>query len=317
MLISLEGVDGSGKSSLTEEIVRQLGERYPFDDVELLHSGPLTEPPLQAYVYSIDRYTPKTGHHIVADRWHYGEQVYGPIYRGGSAINGAQWRWMELWLASRGMQVTVVTNTLEEIERRLHERGEDFLQPEHVERVINAFNQFTSEPTYSRTVVVGGDVSIEDLAAQIIESAERAEEAAADINEVTTSYVGNLFPSVLFVGEKRGGPAPYLSAGAFMPVRNNSADYLWLALDDETWRNASAVNAKEELDLVELVKRLRIPVVALGKEAVKVLKRLDIDHGAVPHPQWVRRFHNKDAAKYLELIKLAILTQEDHTKWQS
>jgi thymidylate kinase len=318
VLIALEGVDGSGKSSLAAEIARQIREKYPNDyGVEELHSGPLTEPPLDAYVYSIDRYVPGGGYHIVADRWHYGEQVYGPIYREKSAIKLSEWRWMEHWLDSRGMRVFVVTNSLEEIARRLEERGEDFLQPEHVERVINEFNSFENAATFGGYVVVGGDKSLEELAADIISSALRAENAAAWIERSTTSYVGPANPAAVLVGDKRGGIPPFMSTGAFMPVRNNSADFLWSALDDDLWPRVGVVNVKEEFDVPELLERLgNPPVVALGQEAHKGLKDFgEIDHGRLPHPQWVRRFKNKHQKEYGQAIRRVIDTQEDLSKW--
>lgn len=316
MFIALEGVDGSGKSSLAAEIAKQIRLKYPDDTVIELHSGPLKRDPIEEYVFAVENYVPGGGVHIIADRWHYGEMVYGPLYRGQSAISQAQWRWIDLWLASRGVMVTVVTNTLEEIERRLKERGEDFLQPEHVAHVIEAFNNFSAEATYLTSVVVGGEKTTLEIAMQQIAWAELAEIAARHINDVSRTYVGSIFPDVVLVGDKRGGKPPYVTTGAFYPVGGNSAQYLWDALPEELWRDVSVINANEEDDLEALLKLLsHAQVIALGREASKKLKKLKIKHAVAPHPQYVRRFHNKKQTAYGELIQQLALNPEDRAKW--
>jgi hypothetical protein len=317
-LILLEGTDGTGKSSLAAAVVEQLERRFPHDDVELLHSGPLKQDPKAEYVYAIDAYEPNMGKHIVADRWHLGELIYGPLYREKSAIDEPTLRWIEQWLASRGAELTLVTNTLDEVTRRLEARGEDFLQPEHVELVLNEFTKKArASALYSRQTVVEGDLT--DLASWIVESAVIAESQASEVLDGLVSYAGPLYPHTLLVGEKRGGKPPHPSLSAFVPVNGNSATFLWGALRDN-WKTVGVVNAKEESPdaLVEWVEaHPQTKVVALGREATKWLTKAGIEHGTVPHPQWVRRFKNKRQVEYGLLINHAAAAQEDHLKWLS
>lgn len=322
MFIFLEGVDGSGKSSLATEIARQLREKYPLDEVSERHSGPLDSDPIDEYAFSLEFYVPGSGRHIVADRWHWGEMVYGPIYRGGSAMNDPTFFWIDAYLSAKGAYGVLVTNTLETINQRLESRGEDFLQPEHVSAVISAFDAVASTSTsHCLTVQVGETTPTDVLARDIILRAEELEERAHDIYESSSSYVGTPNPKYLLVGDKRGGQAPYVTDGAFFPVSGNSAVYLWNALlTEDAYKDIALVNAREECSLLELIdhitsKSVSLRILALGAEASKVLTSLGVSHGKVPHPQFVRRFHNSKQAEYGALIYSTIESQEDKSKW--
>jgi hypothetical protein len=60
----------------------------------------------------------------------------------------------------------------------------------------------------------------------------------------------------------------------------------------------------------------RPKLIALGEHAHAALARVMIPHGAVPHPQFVRRFHHGSNAEYGELIFETIETQEDNRRWR-
>lgn len=324
MLVLLEGCDGTGKTTLADALEAQIKRDHPDDVVVRLHSGPLKGDPVDEYVFSIQDYRPGTGVHIIADRWHYGEMVYGPLYRGKSAIGEEQWRWIELWLESRGASTWVVTNTLDEVERRLRERGEDFLQPEHVAHVLSAFeNDFQYELTFAALVSVGDGIDLDVTVAGILELARMDEESAAETLAVSTSYVGALYPDVLLVGDKRGGKEPFPTEGAFYPVNGNSATYLLRSLPGISWQGVAFVNANEETDLKGLIDVLwgggfnDPEVVALGAEAAKTLAKQvpELKFGRVPHPQYVRRFHNARVNEYGILTLETAMNQEDHSKW--
>jgi hypothetical protein len=102
----------------------------------------------------------------------------------------------------------------------------------------------------------------------------------------------------------------------FMPVDGNSGEYLLGALPDLTWRTAGIVNGAEDVDLAELRLALESPrVVALGKSAAKSLVDQGItDFAELPHPQYVRRFHNKRAKEYGQAI-VAAANGEVNSEW--
>lgn len=73
MLIILEGPDGSGKTTLAHELVRGHGFKYK-------HHGPPQKDPLCEYLETLTQVENEGGNWVV-DRFHLGEQVYGPLLR--------------------------------------------------------------------------------------------------------------------------------------------------------------------------------------------------------------------------------------------
>lgn len=325
MFIAFEGCDGTGKSSLAAAVTREVYARNPDDDVYELHRSQLTRPPLDEYVHDVSRYKPGGASHVVADRWHWGEEVYGPIYRDESAATLAQFRWMELWLASRGADFYLVSQPLERLQERLEARGEDYLQPEHVTLVQSMFEDVSKQSiTLAEQVEPEGDTT--DLVKMIVNRAEYSEQQVLPLHDFP-SYVGPPLPHTLLVGDKRGGKGPYVTKSAFMPVNGNSADFLLSALPGMSsmsggvtvgpwWHGVGLVNANETPNLVELVDALYGPrVVALGREASDVMLDLNIEHGGVPHPQYVRRFHNNKKREYGVLVRENARTGEMMFSW--
>ena len=133
------------------------------------------------------------------------------------------------------------------------------------------------------------------------------------------SYVGGALPHTHLVGEKRGGKPPYVTESAFMPVNGNSGDFLLSSLPKDWWRGVALVNGVEEGDrLKQLLEDIYEPsVVALGRAASDVLLDLDIDHGGVPHPQYVKRFHSKKKTEYGILVREHARTKEMKFSWPS
>lgn len=322
MLVALEGCDGTGKSTLAEDVAARIRQQYPGDKVHLLHAGPLKTDPYTAYLEPLKDYRPNSGVHFVLDRWHVGERIYGPLYRGRSAIDDATWVWLELKFSGLGMSTFHVTQTLDEIRQRLDARGEDFLQPEHVEHVWDAFYQelnADNSATFDRRVSPQGsnDLLVDQIVAQ------------ARLNELfigftPRSYVGHPDSKYLLVGDRRGGPGPYPYEGAFRPVGGNSATYLLQALYDASknqhdelprWQDFALINSApdEEPDVHGAAERA-LAVATLGREAEKRAGK-DADITRFPHPQYVRRFHNKRRDDYGQLILNNIASGEDLSKW--
>src|SRR4051812_12260533 len=127
-LILLEGVDGSGKSTLVDDFLLQL----PHTGIHFSR-GPLKLHPLIDYLLPLVDYRP--GIDIVCDRWHLGELVYGPLYRARSRLTPAMELYIDLFLESRGALKLWVDTPFEQVQTRLKIRGEDFLQEQHVRLV--------------------------------------------------------------------------------------------------------------------------------------------------------------------------------------
>lgn len=323
MLITLEGVDGAGKSGLAFDIAAELKKRYPNDKVDYLHAGPLKTDAYEAYLEPLKDYRPNSGVHYVLDRWHVGERIYGPLYRDKSNVDDATWVWLELKFAGLGMTTFHVTQTLDVIRARLAARGEDFLKDEHVEQVHRAFfEHLTQDNSMTFALVLRPEGDNTALVNRVIAEATLAEVVCAD---TPASYVGHAGAPYLLVGDRRGGPGPYPYDGAFRPVNGNSATYLLQALYDASksrhwelpnWQDFAFINSApdEEPELLEEFEH-HLAIGALGREAQKRVSREMPGVSWFPHPQYVRRFFHDQRQEYGQLILDRITLGEDLSSW--
>lgn len=134
-IIIIEGIDGSGKTTLAERIreLSPVGARIE-------HHGPLTLGVEQEYVLPI--FNVKDDELLIADRWHVGELIYGPIYRGVSLTEGRYNEIIERALDFKHAVKVIVNPPVEIIRERLTARGEDYLKDEHIDEVSAAYEDY-------------------------------------------------------------------------------------------------------------------------------------------------------------------------------
>lgn len=138
MLIIVEGCDGVGKTTFAERL-------QGATQGELLHYGPPTRPAVSEYTDDLASYEPNCGRDIVCDRYHWGELIYGPLYRGGSELAAAGLDVVNEFLRERGAVVVFLWNTPTTLRERHTRTGEDYLQGEHVEHVCDAYDLVASQ----------------------------------------------------------------------------------------------------------------------------------------------------------------------------
>jgi thymidylate kinase len=147
MLIIVEGCDGTGKSTFAAGLAGYL--RHPRSGnrgrVFVEHFGPPRGDPFVEYSELLIQYIPNMGVHLICDRFHLGELVYGPLYRGGTQLRGSRLRTLEDMLVKRGAVLIHMTHKPEVLLERQAANGEDFLKPEHVQRVVRRFKEVYTE----------------------------------------------------------------------------------------------------------------------------------------------------------------------------
>lgn len=196
-LVVIEGCDGTGKTRLASEL-----SHYMSDGAYTLHRGPLMRNPLVEYIDDlVKRYNPLT-RDIICDRWHIGELVYGPLYRGESQLTPTMFRFIELFLESRGAVKLWMDTPYEMVRRNLAASGEDFLQESHQRLVVDWYAE-----------VLGGDVSwapvswhrkVMPFAESIINTARLRSKLSIEILDKWPSYIGPVArkPALLVVGSE-------------------------------------------------------------------------------------------------------------------
>lgn len=306
MLIVLEGVDGAGKTTLAEA----LGGRYVH------HSQPKGHP-LEDYERELQYHLPED-ELLVVDRLHWGEMVYGPLYRGESRLGWPGFMHVEMLLQARGAVRVLVGGDPRTIRRRLEERGEDFLRLEHLEEVMEGFEVAHSR-AFERKVRVwpATPTDTADLAGwlrhQAVAEARRAE-------GLPLRYLGAPDPHVLLVGDQRSDPTGWCQV-PFAPLPGGCGAWLLGALPAAWVGRLGIINANECEDLRSLWVGVGRPlVVALGNEAAARLGEAGIACGKVPHPQYGRRFAPFNQDGYALALALAsegrTVRPEEITPWR-
>lgn len=312
MFITLEGPDGSGKTTLADVLESALSP------VDRLHHGVPIKHPLEELELPIQSYWAGGPRNLLTDRWYWSQYIYGPIYRNFNDYPGAlaTHRHIELFLRSRGNFTALLLPPPEVCLERAQARGEAGSEPkdrgflEHLRAVHAGYRSVFAETSLESVRIDSTDVDREALAALIVRGAAEAEGRVIHLRDFP-SYIGPPSPTVLLVTDR---PSPGRSAHEHVaplpPYPDTAGRYLLSALRDPWWRACGLVGTETaggaSVRLGVLWSSLRCPaVVALGPAASAMLDVYSIPHGAVPHPHYWRRFHHWRPELYADLIEAA------------
>ena len=235
MLIIIEGVDGSGKTTFANSICEVVNTEHP---ATYLHRGVPEQHVLDEYELPLFDYVPFDNKTIVCDRWHIGPDVYGPIKRNDDGLDPVI-RWhINAFLASKGALVIYTEMPIEGLLERLRSRGEDYLHESEVASVIEKYHDAISMIPLPIWLSTTGVHSIIDAI-----TCARTAEASANQSGWIRSYVGPRRPQVLYVVEPTTPIAcmPYEGTEAYQIVDK-------YALQSE--EIAGFVNADEDCNLI-------------------------------------------------------------------
>lgn len=311
MLIICEGPDLAGKTTFLNRLHEELQRFRPGDDVLRLHAGPpMSRTALDEYEVPLLPYRPGEGRHVLIDRWHWGEQVYPKLLGRKSITDHAQHLHIELFLRSRGALVIHVTAPAEILAERFRARGDELLDLSGIELARKAFYYTDAASILSTRLLVNTGITrhTSDYLRLYLQHAQSLAQEAQLLNEFVT-YVGPNAPSVLLLGDVRGGSTDRHGAlPAFMPYKRSSGFFLLDTLACFTNRELSRAsigiaNANDVDDPQELWERLACPdAVALGHAAYKTTSEFT---ELAWHPQYARRFHHHDQQGYLNRLTRA------------
>ena len=296
MIICLEGVDGAGKSTLAAALIKEINTQHPDDTVTYLHAAQLDTSVYEAYHEPLKDYVPGSGQHFILDRWHLGEEIYGPLYRKQSAFTRASFTWIEMFLGSIGTRLWNVTQPQEVLESRLLERGEDFLQNEHVDFVRKAFIEQAKESSLFAGNLVPNLDNVYELAEHLILDAEFAEMRAKGIRDIgLTSYIGHTFsdPRTLLVVDNKA-----INHG-FHPEQSQDAKLVYESLRDEFVKDFAVVSSRSKTKLEKFLSQLYVTgIIAYDESVSKRLDEMEIKHVKFDAP-------DSDDARFATKISVA------------
>lgn len=304
MLIALEGLDKTGKSTLARKLSAEL--KIPIIKFSKPKGDPYTE-----YM----QFLLKHKGDAILDRFYLGELAYGPVYRRKAGLTKQQVINIErLFRARNGVHIYCSDET-NNIAKRFEEDGEDFARVEDIDRLKTLFTIALEESTvyYLRHVMKSSlDLTKPKEFKRVTKFLRHLKTLE---NKYIPGFTGNLFqPKIVLIGNTHNDNyKKYLKVKVPFDFGFSS---LWLnqeikdsgVYDPEiTFSNSDTLNKKNWHDLLNLEPDV---IFVLGEPAKKRIKRLNIGddfHNNVKylgHPAYEGRFkrsqHNikKQLAKH-------------------
>lgn len=312
MLIIVEGPDGAGKTSFVETLNHELDLRGDHRDRALHHARPPKQHPLDEYVTPLLNFRP--GQDVaLCDRWHWGEVVYPYVLGRSTHMTSGVLRYIELFLRSRGAMIVHMNPPVQTLNQRVRARGDDFIHVDLLPRLHQEYQRLANRSLIS---VVSATLN----ASMVLTAAAQAGRPMAELSSFTT-YIGSRFPRYVLVGDKRS-TLDVPGAPAFMPYQNTSGHFLMTALASanvarDRWLSLGIANANDVDDIRKLHHVLGHPrMIALGRVAEATLRRENLWHATVPHPQFVRRFYHREDIAYGQVLWAATINEGDYGAWR-
>lgn len=287
MITILEGPDGAGKTYLQSQLLQFWGESVADVPKPLgLHQGPYDGNPLMETLEALGP-VHLPDHHLICDRLHLGERVYGPLVRGNDTLGWPRQRMLErALLGMGGVSQVICYPPFERIEwdGELppfgHGHDDD---PEDVHKLI--YMAYKTVPSMLPTVTY--DWTRQDVGWLL----QELQHVRSPVNP--GPGIGWWEEGViLIVGERVNTNTD----GPMLPFVGEGGSSLWLAehLDDVDerwlyWVNAHTPDQREE-DPAFIDELRPAHVIGLGAVASEWLTRHGHDHERLNHPQYHKRF---------------------------
>lgn len=140
MIIIIEGPDGSGKTSLANQISEQTG--WP-----ILHRDKPKTDEEKVAMYNNYMQIACSSRNVIMDRSLYSELVYGPIMRDKSVISFYQMYTLERRMATSGAMIIYCTDKEAALWKRATKRGEGYITSRNdFKAICEAYDDLFSIP---------------------------------------------------------------------------------------------------------------------------------------------------------------------------
>jgi len=131
-MLIVEGMDGTGKSTIVDSLSKNGFERYHFE-YDVRNQDLMTK-----YLSVLSR---TEGQKIALDRSFISELVYGPVLRGTSRLNTEQLKYLLQAYNVRGFQLVYLNASKETLlERRKHDQQDYAVITSHYDQLYEQYN---------------------------------------------------------------------------------------------------------------------------------------------------------------------------------
>lgn len=283
-MIVVEGIDGSGKTTLANA----LGEKLGWPVLHWANPGRTDATKLLPFLLNGP---------TILDRGHLTPQVYGEVLRGKPDLPPYDFWALSGVLKAKGCVTILCDVDLETAWANVRSRPALF------------------EITRAQLARLQGAFRALDLPRFDYREGVEVIPFAAPV-EAPAGVVGSPRPSVWLVGDEKAryGPleeVPFYAEGVAEQLLSGTLLHRAMTTAGLTWEGSALSNSRlwgRDVDLAEVYERLGRPerTVALGNVAAARLAKFGIVHEKALHPQWWRRFRYRDQDGYAEVLAKAV-----------
>lgn len=293
MLIVIEGPDKTGKTTLAKAIAEQLGYEYK-------HFSAPKGSPADEYIDFLLKLRRPT----VCDRFHLGELVYGPMFRGKAGITPLELVTIErLMRLKQTILIQAVTNMMLANKRLVHSTQHEAVDTKQNLAAAEGFAKVF--PLTNAGPVIRYDGSSLDSIQKIVNDLRKIRQSLG--TPAKYSGIGTIIGSkIVFVGEQVNKNMTWRN----LPFDKGASSQFLLDIFQAAGVPEKAVyicnaNKLTQQEVSNLMHG-RTVFVALGKKASDKLSSFGIRHSELPHPQFVKRFHYSQKSSYAAEIREAV-----------
>lgn len=298
MFIVIEGADKTGKTTLSNAIVEKFGCKY-------VHFGK----PKKRAATEYAEYLLSTNENQVCDRFHLGELVYGPIFRGGAAIDDVEFATIERLLRLKQAILIQTTTDVTLANKRLAVSTQDeAVDSDQNQVAIRGFREVINRSNVQHIIKYDGSTyaNLHEVLEQLLDLRSDVELYQPIVRKVCTGIGTPVGKKIVLVGDQVNKNVTWLN----LPFdKGFSSQFLLDSMkaagvpEKLVYIVNSNTLTQEEADFLKLNDTLFI---GLGQKASAKLYKLGIKHKSLYHPQYFKRFHWKQKDQYAIDLQNAI-----------
>lgn len=290
MFIIIEGADKTGKTTLSNAIIKKFGSEY-------VHFGKPKKHPATEYA----EYALANDGNLVLDRFYLGELVYGPLLRGKAGIDDVEFATLERILRKKqAILIQTTTNSVLANKRLLVSTQDEAVNTDQNALAARGFAEVGKRSNIQHHILYDGSTyeNLAELLTKLEALKDEVERDQATIQKVCTGIGTTTGKKIVLVGEGVNKKVTWLG----LPFDKGFSsqfllDSLKTAEIDEKLvylTNADTITAAE----VDFLNKDKALFIALGKKADARLSSLNVQHAFLNHPQYVKRFQWKNKGQY-------------------
>lgn len=165
----LEGPDLAGKTTLAKQLKRMI------KNSEIVHRGPPTGTAAEEYITPLWDMYDRQGAYIL-DRWHWGEEIYGPLLRGRSIFTYEQFINCEASCDHLGVTRVLLLPAMSVLKERFEKHGDDLVSFTQLMDIAGQYQRIQLSDRHTVDKIFTTVPTKHEVATLVVEALHRAQE---------------------------------------------------------------------------------------------------------------------------------------------